>query len=63
MIVFLVGGLKELDQFSCRRTRGFRIDDCPVREVACDLDTLAERAQRVRRMKRIVQEKLKENGS
>lgn len=60
-MVFFVGGLNELDKLPFRRTRDFRTDNCPARDVVHDLEPPAEREQRIERMKRIVQEKLKEN--
>lgn len=47
-MVFFVGGLNELDKLPFRRTRDFRIDNCPAREIVHDLETPAEREQRIR---------------
>lgn len=61
-MLYYVGGLKELDQLNCRRTRGFRLDDCSASEVVQDLDTPAEKTQRVRRVMRIIRGKLRKSG-
>lgn len=49
MTVFYIGGLNELDRLHCRRTRGFRIDDCPVSEVVHNFEEPWEREQRIKR--------------
>lgn len=50
MTLFYVGGLNELDQLHCRRTRSYRIDTCPVSEVVHDIEEPWEREQRIQRL-------------
>ena len=61
MVVYLVGGLNELDQIPCRRTRDYRIDNCPTREVVQDLEEPWERERRIERVKQTMQAKLRKN--
>lgn len=52
MTLFFVGGLKEIERLPCRRTRNYRIDDCPVREVVQNLEEPWERRQRIKQLKK-----------
>lgn len=57
-MLYYVGGLKELDQLACRRTRRFRIDDCPPSEVVSDVEEPWERKSRIKQLKKRIQKRL-----
>jgi len=48
--VCYVGGLNELDKLPYRRTKDFRLDDCPPREVVHELEEPWEREKRIEQL-------------
>lgn len=48
--VCYVGGLRELDRLPCRRTRDYRLDNCPPGEVVRDLEEPWERELRIEQL-------------
>ena len=60
-MVYYVGGLKEIEALPFRRTRDYRIDNCPTSEVVQDLEEPWEKEKRIERVKQMMQAKLRKN--
>lgn len=60
MSVSYVGGISDIEKLPFMLTRNYRIDDCPVREIARDYpEEPWERENRIKRLEKTIGRKLR----